>query len=463
MYKHRTIIVIMLTLFLFFLMSGMSEFPVEADSNNNHIKADSNDNYIKIGLKYGNNSVQSCILSSKEGFQLGTAKNRGFEAGMPLPAYEKIIITNDRGAIVIKDKEGVLLSADIGSKGCIMPADFEEGGIIYYEDTPYRGGIILLPNSDGSIIVINYIMMEHYIYGVLNSEIGRTNPKEALKAQAVTARSFAELSLDKHSEAGFDLCPTTCCQVYCGYSGEYPSIIKAVDETKGEMIYHDGVPISAFYYKNSGGYTQNVEDVWSVSRSYLRSVEDKYSPRYPWSITLSYDTIQANLEAAGFRPGTIESVAIKDKNKTNAVMELEIIGSKETVYLKKDKIRSILGPTKIKSLMFELIDNGSIGEEQNWTITNGFSDLKPDSNIFIISGNGVVKKIESNKLHAYNGVEAIRVGKDPAADRNQTVDFTGYGYGHGVGMAQDSAIEMAKQGFTYDEILRYFYTDIEIK
>ncbi|MDD4565200.1 MAG: SpoIID/LytB domain-containing protein [Eubacteriales bacterium] len=436
----------------------MSEFSAEAASN---------DNYIKIGLKYGNNSVQSCTLSSEEGFQLGTAKNRGFEEGMPLPAYEKIIITNDKGAIVIKDEDGVLLSADIGSKGCIMPANDENEGIIYYEGTPYRGGIMLIPNSNGSIIVINYLMMEHYIYGVLNSEMGYTNPKEALKAQAVTARSYAELNLGKHSEAGFDLCPTTCCQVYRGYSGEYPSIIKAVDETRGEMIYHDGEPISAFYYKNSGGYTQNVEDVWSISRAYLRAVEDKYSPTYPWSVTLSYDTIQANLEAAGFNPGTVESVAINNRNMTGAVMELKITGSDETVYLKKDKIRSTLGPTVIKSLIFELTDSGPDGAASNWTISNGSSALKPDSGVFIISGNGVVKKMESNELHAYNGIESIRLGKDTATDieagRSQTVSFAGYGYGHGVGMAQDSAIEMAKQGFTYDEILEYFYTDIEIK
>ena len=458
MQRLKTIIIIMSTYLLLPFISVMSGFSVEAASY---------DNYVKVGLKYGNNSVQSCTLRSEEGFQLGTAENRGFEAGMPLPAYEKLIITNEKGAIVVQDEDGVLLSADLGSNGCIMPANYNYGGILYYENTPYRGGIILLPNSNGTITVINYLMMEHYLYGVLNSEMGYTNSIEALKAQAVAARSFAELSLGKHSEAGFDLCPTTCCQVYRGYSGEYPSILKAVDETKGKMLYHNGAPISAFYFKNSGGYTQNVEDVWSFSRSYLRAVEDKYCPIYPWNITLSYDTIQADLEAAGFRPGTIESVIINERNKTGAVMELKITGSEDTVYLKKDRIRSTLGPTKIKSLMFELTDNGATEAASSWTISNGSSAIKPDSSIFIISGDGVVKKIENNGLHAYNGIETIILGKHSSSGittgKSPTVNFSGYGYGHGVGMAQDSAIEMAKQGFTYDEILEYFYTDIEIK
>lgn len=456
--KLKTITNIMLTCLLLTFLTVMPVFSAEDTSH---------DNYLKVGLKYGSNSVESCTLSSDDGFQLGTAKDRRFEEGMPLPAYDKIVITNERGAIVIKDEDGVLLSADLGPKGCIMPANYNDGGILYFEDTPYRGGIMLIPNSNGTITVINYIMMEHYLYGVINSEMGYTNPIEALKAQAVTARSFAELNIGKHSTSGFDLCPTTCCQVYRGYSGEYPSIIKAVDETKGEMIYHNGTPISAFYFKNSGGYTQNVEDVWSFSRSYLRAVEDKYSPKYPWNVTLSYDTIKAQLEAAGYQPGTIESVVISDRNMTGAVMELKIKGSKDTILLKKDNIRSILGPTKIKSLMFELTDNGDGKEISSWIISNGSSAIDLDSNIFIISGNGIVKEIESDGLHAYNGFEKIILSRNSSsgttAGGGSAVTFSGYGYGHGVGMPQDSAIAMANHGFTYDEILEYFYTDIEIK
>ena len=287
-YFKQTIIIIMFT---FLVLPYLLNFEAEAAGR---------DDYVKVGLKFGGSSVNSCTLEADEGFLLGTAEDRSFEEGMPLPAYEKLIIENENGNITIRDEEDTLLSADLGASGCIMPADYDEEGIIYYEGIPYRGGIMLLANPNGTMTVINYVTLEHYVYGVLNSELNYTNPKEALKAQAVAARSFGESNLGNHSSDGFDFCTSTHCQVYKGYSGEYPATNEAVDETEGEMICYDGEPVTAFYFKNSGGYTQNAEDVWANSVPYLKSVQDEYCPCYPWSTSLSFDIIQTKLEAAGF-------------------------------------------------------------------------------------------------------------------------------------------------------------------
>ena len=445
-----TIIIIMLTILLLPFCSINAE-------------AKSQDDFVKVGLKFGSSSVASCTIKAEDGFLLGTAEDRCFEEGMPLPAYTKLVISNESGNIVIRDETGTLLSADLGSTGCIMPADYENNGILYYEDTPYRDGIMLLAKSDGTMTVINYITMEHYIYGVLNSELGYTNPEEALKAQAVAARSFAELSLGKHSADGFDLCTGTHCQVYKGYAGEYEATNDATDQTEGEMIYYDNEPVTAFYYKNSGGYTQNSEDVWTFSYPYLRSVKDEYCPSYPWSTSLSFDTIQTKLVAAGFSPGTIQSVSVQTRNSTGAVSELKIIGSDATVYLKKEKIRNVLGATIIKSNMFSLGDSttGSSG----WKISNGSSIISPESETYVVSANGKIKELDSESAYVSSGSSTLMLGSSSVAETvtSGTVIFNGYGYGHGIGMPQDSAIEMAKQGFTYDEILKYYYTDIDIK
>lgn len=428
-------------------------------------EAASQDDFVKVGLKFGSGSVTSCTIESKSGFILGTALDRTFQEGMPLPAYTRITASNESGNIVIRDETGVLLSSDLGSSGCIMPADYGDGGILSLDGAKYRDGITLIAKTDGTMTVINYLTLEHYVYGVLNSELGYTNPIEALKAQAVAARSFGELNIGKHADDGFDLCTTTNCQVYKGVAGEYPSIIEAVDETRGEMIRYNGEPVTAFYFKNGGGYTQNSEDVWSEKQPYLRSVKDEYCPCYPWSTSLSFDAIRTKLEAAGFQPGTVESVSITGRNSTGAVSELKIQGSRATVYLRKDNIRTVLGAMLVKSTIFELADSTTSGSS-GWKISSGNSITAPADDVYVINGSGTVKKLDDENTYGYNGSSTVKLGSG-SGTAVQTVTggtavFNGYGYGHGVGMPQDSAVEMAKQGFTYEEILKYYYTDIEI-
>lgn len=446
-------------MFTFLLIPLLSGFEAEASHSND---------YLKVGLKYGSSSVASCTIRSESGFLLGTADDRSFSEGMPLPAYTKLLVSNEGGAIVIRDENGVLLTSDLGSSGCIMPYDYNEGGILYYEETPYRDGIILKSKNDGTMTVINYVTLEHYVYGVLGSELHYSNPIEALKAQAVAARSFGELNRNKHSAEGFDLCPTTHCQVYKGYAGEYPSTVQATEETHGEMIYYNGTPVTAFYFKNSGGYTQNVEDVWTYRHSYLRAVKDEYSPVYPWSTSLSFDTIEQKMDAAGCNPGTISSIAITARNSTGAVSELQIVGSSATVTLQKEKIRNVLGSTIVKSLMFQLGDSAEadMAGSTAWKISNGSTAVNPDTQTYILSGDGAVTKSESKVVYGSNGISTVKLGGGMTVSEGVTggtASFSGYGYGHGVGMPQDSAIAMAKQGLPYDEILLYFFTDIEIR
>jgi SpoIID/LytB domain len=436
----------------------MSLFPLKAE-------AASHDQYVKIGLKFGSSAVNSCTIKSEDGFLLGTADDRDFDEGMPLPAYTEIKVTNENGNIVIRDKDGVLLSSDLGSSGCIMPADYDEDGILYFNDTPYRDGIMFLANANGTLTVINYLTMEHYVYGVLNCELNYTNPIEALKAQAVAARSFGQRNLGKHSASGFDFCTSTDCQVYKGYSDEHPETNDAVDETREEAIYYDGKPVSAYYFKNSGGYTQNSEDVWSGCEPYLRAVKDEYSPSYPWSTSLSFDIIKTKLEGAGYAPGTIESVSISSKNDNGAVSELEIKGSASTVTLKKENIRNVLGATIIKSNRFSLADSTTSAGSSSWFISNGFSKASFGKDTYVIGGSGKVRKLDDDSAYGSNGVAAVRLGASKSVETvtGGVVNFNGFGYGHGVGMPQDSAVEMANQGFDYEEILKYYFTDIEIQ
>ena len=423
---------------------------------------------IKVGLKYGSNAGQSYSLKSDEGFILCSVQNGMLTEGMPLPAFTSVRVFAKFGAVVLMDENDTLLSADLGNSTIIMPLNYEDnGGIITFENTPYRGGVIFTPNSNGSISAANYLSIEHYIYGVLNSELHHTNPGEALKAQAVAARSFGVLNKKKHSSEGFDVCLTTHCQVYKGYSGEYEATNKAVDDTLGEMIFYGEKPVAAYYFKNSGGYTQDVVDVWSFAEPYLTSVEDEYSPSYPWTASFTYDTLKSKLQAAGYNPGEIRSVTIKDRCKTGNVSCLEIVGSQSTISLQKEKVRNVLGATVVKSLNFTLEDGASTQPNQKVMVSNGTNTSSLDDESYLISGNGQISRHSTKNLFAFNSGSPVKLvegdGIIAETNVNGTVTFKGYGYGHGVGMPQDSAIEMAKKGFTYVDILKKYYTGIDIK
>ncbi|HYE69792.1 MAG TPA: hypothetical protein VEA58_14340, partial [Anaerovoracaceae bacterium] len=160
-------------------------------------------------------------------------------------------------------------------------------------------------------------------------------------------------------------------------------------------------------------------------------------------------------------------IAIKGRNSTGAVCDLQIVGSNSSVTLQKEKIRNVLGSTIIKSLIFQLGDSyieGTAGSSA-WKISSGIKTESPENNIYVVSGNGTVTKTERVAIFGSNGVSTVRLDGGTTGSETvtgETATFSGYGYGHGVGMPQDSAVEMAKQGFTYDEILKYYYTDIEV-
>ena len=212
------------------------------------------------------------------------------------------------GRVSWLDSGGVLISADIGINGCLMP--YEDGDFLSLDGQSYRGGILLKANNSNKLTVINYLPMEEYLYGVVHREMNMQNPLEALKAQAVAARTFAVVSKDRHMAEGFNVCATTHCQVYGGCKDEYPSTIKAVDETRGEIIRYRGEAAEIFYHKNSGGHTQNSEDEWSTFAPHLRGIKDPYSPEYPWHATISFSSLQQKLIQAQLDPGPVVPVRI---------------------------------------------------------------------------------------------------------------------------------------------------------
>lgn len=151
----------------------------------------------------------------------------------------------------------------------------EKNAPVRYNDRPYRGRIEVFTNLRGSLTVVNELPLEDYVRGVVPNELspGGYPALEALKAQAVAARTYALKNRGQFMSQGFDLLPTTRSQVYRGLTSEHPLTSRAVEETRGLIATYAGEPINALYTSTCGGRTEDSENIFNQAAPYLRGRE----------------------------------------------------------------------------------------------------------------------------------------------------------------------------------------------
>jgi stage II sporulation protein D len=204
----------------------------------------------------------------------------------------------DGRAVTIQPESGTLRLADWrGQAFWVEPGG---DGFIFIDDTWYRGKV-LLTLVDGKVTAINWVDLEAYLYSVLGSEMHANWPQEALKAQAVAARSFALYRRERAGQNLYDVGATTGYQVYKGLSTESPATQAAVRATQGQVLTYGNRVIEAVFHSSSGGYTENVEDIWQQPLPYLRSVPDfdQAAPVFRWTETFSADQFQKRVVGIG--------------------------------------------------------------------------------------------------------------------------------------------------------------------
>jgi stage II sporulation protein D len=153
-------------------------------------------------------------------------------------------------------------------------SDDERNAPVRFNEKPYRGRLEVFTNPSGSLTVVNVIGLEDYVRGVVPNELSPSYGMiEALKAQAVAARTYAVKNRNQFASEGFDLLPTTRSQVYGGLSTEHPLSTRAVEETRGMVATYKGEPINALYTSTCGGRTENVENIFNEATPYLRGRE----------------------------------------------------------------------------------------------------------------------------------------------------------------------------------------------
>ncbi len=330
----------------------------------------------------------------------------------------------------------------------------------------YRGKIIAERINNGeNLTVINELSLEEYLYSVVPSEIETSSHIEAIKAQAVAARTYTVSNQNRHGS--FDLCATTHCQMYRGTEWESSKTRGAVNDTEGQIITYDDKPISAVYFSTSGGHTEDVENVWTNKLPYLRGVEDKYEAKTkPWVVTYTIEELEELLEKKGVNIGRLLKLEVVDYTDSGRVYKIRFTGTKGTKEYTKESTRTIFN---LKSQMYTLSSKGNDDEESEETGIISYIDGSGKINNIDIINNEVLtadgnKINKDTKILTADGEKNINVESSINTDiiANEYV-FTGYGSGHGIGMSQNGAKGMANEGFTYDEILTHYYTGVTIQ
>ena len=277
--------------------------------------------------------------------------------------------------------------------------------------------------SGSYLLAINVVDKEEYLYSVVGAEMSPSWELEALKAQAVCARTYRDANWNKWISYGYNLKDSTEDQVYPGTSSEGPSTIQAVKDTVGVIIKYQGNPVSLYYYSSCGGYTANNEDVWVTGSAlgYLRAVPDNdggadfcspsvsgntsYTWSYAYPMSTLESTLKGNSNTAPSNPNaTLVDVNVAQWDVSGRAKYVNIVYSDQTKQVSGATFRTVAGSTLIKS-------------------------TKWDYDPYVSGG------------YMY---------------------FAGKGYGHGVGMCQWGARGMVLKGYNYRDVLYHYYTGITI-
>lgn len=457
---------------------------------------------LRVGLYYGSGALSSVSVSNTggAGFTIGCYNGRSFQSRTSI-SNASLRVTASGSTVTVSDaKTGAALYTGSDDNLALRP----NGGEAKCQDKAYRGDIVFAA-SGGGMTVMNYVGLDDYVKGVLPYEMIPSWNLEALKAQAVCTRSYALGSLNKHqSRYGFDVCDTTDCQVYEGTSLSTSHSDSAVDATSGEYLTYHGELATGYFSSSDGGATEDAANVWGTEIGYLKGVTDPYedldnAAGGRWKKTLSASEIASKLRSAGYSIGSVSGVSITKRTPMDNVNEVTVTdtsGSKVT--LRREACRTVFG---LNSIRYSI--NGDKGAaapaapetaspslpspgtassapapdtssalpaslpssaplDASFPSSSASATDSPSSGSYIsgFSAAGPSPRFATSLIGATG--RALEQALSNAYAATTSFTFSGTGWGHSVGMSQYGAKGMAEKGFGYQDILHYYFTDIEI-
>ena len=348
----------------------------------------------------------------------------------------------------------------------------------------YPGGFRFERINGGNMTVVNIVEFGDYIEGVVATEMSNSWPLHALKAQAVAARSYALSLGSKHSVHHFDICYDVDCQAYTGKSRTGNNTRAAVAETAGLVCLYDGKVAQTSYYSSNGGASESSSTVWPGNQAnypYLVGKVDPYEAtsgvNNSYTQRFSSDTLVAKLKAKGYNTvgSAIVSVAVvslTDSGNPKQVTFTDNDGKQFT--LDTRVVVSMLG---LRSYRYGFESAGQQPSVSGGVSVNG-SAAVDISGLYAIDGNGKISPVVGD-VYVLTGSGTAPLGQGgtgngSASDgsglgslssttgSNGWFTFIGKGWGHNVGMSQWGAYAMANQGYTYEEILQFYYTGVTV-
>ncbi len=395
------------------------------------------ENSVRVILTNGGDYKQSYVeFSCNTGFNVikdGKKKTYKADEIVSLGGDEKA------GSIVVEPEsaDGMIAVSSLGKSGGV----------------PRYHGVLDITRDSSGYLIVNQVDIEQYLCGVVSSEVSSSYSKEALKAQAICARGFTYRKLgSNYNGYNADLDDTTACQVYNNFP-ETDNSIAAVQETAGIVPTYDGAIINAVYFSTSCGTTTTSDQVWGGSMPYTctriqntaldipyfsdeaafrdfmdgltdTDVVERDLPMYRWTVTYTEDEMRSALETGLSRcsdvsatsVGKLKNVMVTGRDDSGLVKEVTITGDAGTV------------------------------------VVSGQSNIRV---LFATDGKAITEQ-DGSELTGWTGVPSnfYYVKKD-----NDTGLYTlkGGGYGHGVGMSQNGANELAKLGYSAGEIISHYY------
>jgi len=244
------------------------------------------------------------------------------------------------------------------------------------------------------------------------------------------------------------------------------------------MVYN-GKPINAVYHSDSGGYTEDSENVWGSYIPYLRSVKSIFeekvsSPHHTWEYSINEKNLTEKLQEEGYKIDSVASIKIAKKGETGRINELAFTSeNNEIIYIKANDLRRLIGLDLIRSTLFDIKVIGKELNIMNNTESKERIEKKEDQegsikDILEQKKDWTIKELielmkkrkEENKKE--EAVDEVEIDKIDKIDVPLTFLFSGLGNGHGVGMSQWGAYGMSVQGARYQDILKYYYKGIKI-
>ena len=308
----------------------------------------------------------------------------------------------------------------------------------------YRGRLQVLARPEG-LELINHVPLESYLASVVGSEMPASWPQQALRAQAVAARTYALKG--RRPAAAFDLKATVASQVYRGLEAETPSTREAVQATRGQVLTYGRGLIDAVFHSSSGGSTESSGELWAQQLPYLVSVPDfdQDSPVRSWRQPLD----PLLLLKAFPETGGAQSIEVLSTTATGRVRQARVVGPAGVLVLSGASLRSRLG-LKSSWVRFELVVPAVASSEGIVPIGSGIASgvgasvpMPPPLPAFSLPLPGSAPMVPSEPLP-----QLVAVGR---------------GFGHGIGMSQWGALAMARRGDAYTSILSHYYRGTELR